>query len=112
MNMPRLKASATDDASWSKPWACRSSRGKTRRNRKVTTRGGVPSLVPVHEGEKVQRMVTDIHGLEGRRLFSAASRFPFERGLDGHSDADVVIHAIMDALLGAAQLATSGRIFR
>ena len=44
-------------------------------------------------------------------LFSAASTFPYEKGLLGHSDADVLLHAICDALLGAAGLGDIGRHF-
>ncbi|MBQ7173850.1 MAG: 2-C-methyl-D-erythritol 2,4-cyclodiphosphate synthase [Lachnospiraceae bacterium] len=45
----------------------------------------------------------DVHKLtEGRKLILGGMEIPFEKGLDGHSDADVLLHAIMDALLGAA----------
>ena len=45
----------------------------------------------------------DVHKLtEGRKLILGGVEIPFEKGLEGHSDADVLLHAIMDALLGAA----------
>ena len=45
----------------------------------------------------------DVHRLtEGRKLILGGVEIPFERGLLGHSDADVLVHAVMDALLGAA----------
>lgn len=51
----------------------------------------------------------DIHRLvEGRKLILAGVEIPFEKGLDGHSDADVVAHALMDSLLGAAALPDIG----
>lgn len=51
----------------------------------------------------------DIHQLvPGRRLILAGVEIPYERGLAGHSDADVVLHAIADALLGAAGLGDIG----
>ncbi len=54
----------------------------------------------------------DLHKLvEGRRLILGGVEIPFEKGLLGHSDADVLIHAIMDALLGAAALGDIGRHF-
>ncbi|MCI9355700.1 MAG: 2-C-methyl-D-erythritol 2,4-cyclodiphosphate synthase [Firmicutes bacterium] len=54
----------------------------------------------------------DVHKLvEGRRLILGGVEIPFEKGLLGHSDADVLIHAIMDALLGAAALGDIGRHF-
>lgn len=54
----------------------------------------------------------DSHRLvEGRPLILAGVRVPFERGLDGHSDADVLLHAISDALCGAAGLPDIGRLF-
>ena len=47
----------------------------------------------------------DVHRLtEGRALVLGGVTVPYERGLLGHSDADVVLHALMDALLGAAAL--------
>ncbi len=54
----------------------------------------------------------DVHRLvEGRDLILGGVNIPYEKGLDGHSDADVVLHAIMDALLGAAALGDIGKHF-
>lgn len=54
----------------------------------------------------------DVHALVvGRPLIIGGVRIPFERGLEGHSDADVLLHAITDALLGAAALGDIGRHF-
>ena len=54
----------------------------------------------------------DVHKLvEGRDLILGGVNIPYEKGLLGHSDADVIIHAIMDALLGAAALADIGKHF-
>ena len=54
----------------------------------------------------------DIHPLvEGRKLALGGVQIDYERGLDGHSDADVLIHAVIDALLGAAALGDIGRHF-
>lgn len=54
----------------------------------------------------------DVHRLtEGRKLIIGGVEIPHEKGLDGHSDADVLIHAIMDALLGAAALGDIGVLF-
>lgn len=54
----------------------------------------------------------DVHRLvEGRRLVIGGIEIPFEKGLDGHSDADVLLHAIADALLGAAGLPDIGHYF-
>ena len=55
---------------------------------------------------------SDIHALvEGRKLVVGGVEIPFEKGLLGHSDADVLLHAIIDALLGAAALGDIGRHF-
>jgi 2-C-methyl-D-erythritol 2,4-cyclodiphosphate synthase len=52
----------------------------------------------------------DVHALTaGRRLMIGGVDIPFHRGLDGHSDADVLLHAICDALLGAAALGDIGQ---
>lgn len=54
----------------------------------------------------------DVHLFkEGRRLILGGVEIPYEKGLDGHSDADVLVHAIMDALLGAAGLPDIGKLF-
>ena len=54
----------------------------------------------------------DAHRLvEGRRLIIGGTQIPYERGLDGHSDADVLVHAVMDAMLGAAALGDIGKMF-
>ena len=49
--------------------------------------------------------------VEGRKLILGGVEIPFEKGLLGHSDADVLTHAIIDALLGAAGLGDIGRLF-
>ncbi|MCG8374092.1 MAG: 2-C-methyl-D-erythritol 2,4-cyclodiphosphate synthase, partial [Balneolales bacterium] len=54
----------------------------------------------------------DIHALvEGRKLILGGVEIPFEKGLLGHSDADVLLHAISDALLGAVALGDIGQHF-
>ncbi len=54
----------------------------------------------------------DVHRLvPGRDLILGGVKIPYERGLDGHSDADVLLHAVMDALLGAAALRDIGYHF-
>ena len=54
----------------------------------------------------------DVHRLtEGRKLILGGVEIPWERGLLGHSDADVLVHAMMDALLGAAGLGDIGLAF-
>ena len=55
---------------------------------------------------------SDVHRLtEGRALILGGVEIPFERGLLGHSDADVLTHAVMDALSGAARLGDIGKLF-
>ena len=54
----------------------------------------------------------DVHRLtEGRALILGGVTIPYEKGLLGHSDADVLTHAVMDALLGAAALGDIGKLF-
>ncbi|MBR4864886.1 MAG: 2-C-methyl-D-erythritol 2,4-cyclodiphosphate synthase [Oscillospiraceae bacterium] len=54
----------------------------------------------------------DVHRLvEGRALVLGGVQIPYEKGLDGHSDADVLLHAVSDALLGAAALGDIGQHF-
>ena len=55
----------------------------------------------------------DVHKLvEGRKLILGGVDIPYEKGLLGHSDADVLIHASMDAILGLQPLGISANIFR
>ncbi|MEI6720057.1 MAG: 2-C-methyl-D-erythritol 2,4-cyclodiphosphate synthase [Betaproteobacteria bacterium] len=54
----------------------------------------------------------DVHALvAGRKLIMGGVHVPYDRGLEGHSDADVLLHAICDALLGAAALGDIGKHF-
>ena len=54
----------------------------------------------------------DVHRLtDGRALILGGVNIPYDKGLDGHSDADVLLHAVMDALLGAAALEDIGKLF-
>ena len=54
----------------------------------------------------------DVHRLvEGRKFIMGGVEIPYEKGLLGHSDADVLLHAVMDALLGAAALGDIGKHF-
>lgn len=54
----------------------------------------------------------DVHRLvEGRQLILCGVEIPYERGLLGHSDADVAVHALMDAVLGALALGDIGKLF-
>ena len=54
----------------------------------------------------------DVHRLvEGRRLVLCGADIPYERGLLGHSDADVAVHALMDAILGALAIGDIGKLF-
>lgn len=66
------------------------------------------------EREEIMRVGLgyDVHKLvEGRKLILGGVDIPYEKGLLGHSDADVLLHAIMDALLGAAALGDIGKHF-
>jgi 2-C-methyl-D-erythritol 4-phosphate cytidylyltransferase/2-C-methyl-D-erythritol 2,4-cyclodiphosphate synthase len=82
----------------------------------LTARSGQPVSAgnPPEEETEATRIGTgyDVHRLtEGRKLILGGVEIPFDKGLLGHSDADVLLHAIMDALLGAAALGDIGRHF-
>ncbi len=54
----------------------------------------------------------DVHAFaQGRKLIIGGVDIPYSRGLDGHSDADVLVHAIMDALVGALRAGDIGKLF-
>ncbi|MEG1548980.1 MAG: 2-C-methyl-D-erythritol 2,4-cyclodiphosphate synthase [Ruthenibacterium sp.] len=82
-------------------------------NYKITTREDLPAQAQT-KGEKAMRIGHgyDVHKLvEGRALILGGVQIPYEKGLLGHSDADVLTHAVMDALLGAAALGDIGKLF-
>lgn len=74
-------------------------------NIKLTTREDLPSVTRIGKGFDVHRLV------EERKCIIGGVDIPNKKGLLGHSDADVLTHAIMDALFGAAALGDIGRIF-
>ena len=81
-------------------------------NLKITTREDLPrpqqkegELMRIGHGYDVHRLV------EGRKLILGGVEIPYEKGLLGHSDADVLAHAVMDAVLGAAALGDIGKHF-
>ena len=81
-------------------------------NLKITTREDLPR--PEQKEEHKMRIGHgyDVHRLvEGRKLILGGVEVPFEKGLLGHSDADVLAHAVMDAVLGAAVLGDIGQHF-
>ena len=71
----------------------------------VNTIGGLQYNMRIGTGYDVHKLVED------RDLILGGVKVPYEKGLLGHSDADVLIHAIMDALLGAATLGDIGKHF-
>lgn len=74
-------------------------------NIKLTTKEDLPSVTRIGKGFDVHKLT------EGRKCIIGGVGIPHKKGLLGHSDADVLTHAIMDALLGAAALGDIGRIF-
>ena len=75
------------------------------KNIKITTQEDMPMQIRIGNGYDVHRLV------EGRPLMLGCTKIPYEKGLLGHSDADVLAHAIADSLLGAAALGDIGHIF-
>ena len=75
-------------------------------NIKITTREDMPEMeIRVGQGYDVHKLV------EGRKCILMGVEIPYELGLLGHSDADVALHALMDAMLGAAAMGDIGRLF-
>ena len=74
-------------------------------NIKITTEEDMPETIRMGTGYDVHKLV------EGRKLMLGCTHVPYEKGLLGHSDADVCVHAIADAMLGAAALRDIGYHF-
>ena len=110
-----LGGDVTDDAEvWRRRFGPAILTGGSIENQKLTEAGDIPLFEKLARGEKQMRMGIgeDTHRLaEGRRLVLGGIEIPFRLGLSGHSDADALIHAIIDALLGAAALGDIGRHF-
>jgi 2-C-methyl-D-erythritol 4-phosphate cytidylyltransferase/2-C-methyl-D-erythritol 2,4-cyclodiphosphate synthase len=85
-----VKVTTADDLAWARA--------------RVRGDGGAPTM-RVGTGYDLHRLV------DGRPLILAGVPIPFEKGLLGHSDADIVCHAVTDAILGAASLGDIGRLF-
>lgn len=85
-------------------------------NLKITTQEDLLFAQAILQGE-AHNMIRIGHGYDvhrfadGRKLFLGGIEIPYERGLLGHSDADVLLHAVMDAMLGAAALGDIGKLF-
>ena len=87
-------------------------------NRKITTPEDLDwaqDLAARREGKNMEFRIGsgyDVHRLvEGRPLILCGVTVPWDKGLDGHSDADVALHALMDALLGRPAWGDIGRLF-
>ncbi|WP_105327331.1 2-C-methyl-D-erythritol 4-phosphate cytidylyltransferase [Acidaminococcus provencensis] len=87
-------------------------------NQKITTPSDLAWAEGLVQGKGAENMKFhvgsgyDVHRLvPGRKLILCGVTIPYELGLDGHSDADVALHALMDALLGAAGLGDIGRLY-
>ena len=81
-------------------------------NKKITTREDLPCPVQKEETKMHIGHGYDVHRLvEGRKLILGGVEVPYEKGLLGHSDADVLAHAVMDSMLGALSLGDIGCLF-
>jgi 2-C-methyl-D-erythritol 4-phosphate cytidylyltransferase/2-C-methyl-D-erythritol 2,4-cyclodiphosphate synthase len=81
-------------------------------NLKITDKEDLSLFKALKKGKIYSGIGFDIHKLvEGRKLYLGGIKVPFSLGLKGHSDADPVIHALIDGLLGACRLGDIGKIF-
>ena len=81
-------------------------------NIKITDREDLNIFKSLKKGKIYSGIGFDIHKLiKGRKLFLGGIKIPFKLGLKGHSDADPVLHALIDSLLGACKLGDIGKLF-
>jgi len=84
----------------------------SKKNIKITDNEDLNIFKSLNKLESYSGIGFDIHKLtKGRKLYLGGIKIPFNLGLKGHSDADPVIHALIDALLGACRLGDIGKIF-
>ena len=84
----------------------------SKRNLKVTDKEDLNIFKSLKNEKTYYGIGFDIHRLaEGRKLYLGGVKIPFALGLEGHSDADSVLHALIDALLGACRLGNIGKLF-
>lgn len=106
---------ATDDAAiWERVFGPVRLTGGSISNQKITERDDIPEFIRFARGGHDMRfgIGEDTHRLvPGRKLILGGVEIPFRLGLLGHSDADALIHAVIDAMLGAAALGDIGRHF-
>ncbi len=74
-------------------------------NKKITTKEDLPMKMRIGTGYDVHQLV------ENRKLILGGEEIPFEKGLLGHSDADVLVHSLIDSILGAMSLGDIGKLF-
>jgi len=83
-----------------------------KKNLKITDKEDLSIFRSLKKGKIYSGIGFDIHKLiKGRKLYLGGIKIPFKLGLEGHSDADPVIHAIIDSLLGASRLGDIGNLF-
>jgi len=81
-------------------------------NLKITDREDINIFKSLKKGKTYSGIGFDIHRLlKGKKLYLGGVNIPFELGLQGHSDADPVLHALIDSLLGACKLGDIGKLF-
>ena len=81
-------------------------------NLKITDREDIDIFKSLKKGRTYSGIGFDIHRLvKGKKLYLGGVKIPFALGLQGHSDADPVLHALIDSLLGACKLGDIGKLF-
>jgi len=81
-------------------------------NLKITDKEDLNIFKTFKKGKNYSGIGFDIHKLvKGRKLYLGGIKIPFALGLKGHSDADPVIHSLIDSLLGACRLGDIGKLF-
>ena len=84
----------------------------SKKNLKITDKEDINIFKSLKKGKNYSGIGFDIHRLvKGRKLYLGGIKIPFALGLKGHSDADPVLHALIDSLLGACKLGDIGKLF-